>query len=130
MPVSTVPGVNVTWSPLSAKLSGSQSRPVKGTTAPAVAKLVTSVPALSGARVAVYVITRSSPGPNWGMSQAMIGKSEPGGAPMLSPVGSNRQTPVPPEIDIAVGGFCNAAGRRSPANTSTVPGPSLWTVTV
>ena len=34
-------------------------------------------------------------------------KSEPGGAPMLSPVGSNRQTPVPPEIEIAVGGFSN-----------------------
>ena len=47
-----------------------------------------AVPALSGARVPWIVITRSSPGPNWGMSQAMIGKSEPGGAPMLSPVGS------------------------------------------
>ena len=49
---------------------------------------------------------------------------------MLSPVGSNRQTPVPPEIEIAVGGFCSAAGRRSAANMSTVPGPSLWTVNV
>ena len=53
-------------------------------------------------------------GAELGMSQATIGKSEPGGAPMLSPVGSKRQTPVPPEIEIAVGGFSNAAGRMSP----------------
>ena len=95
-----------------------------------MAKLVTGVPALADDSVPWIVITRSSPGPNWGMSQATIGKSEPGGAPMLSPVGSKRQTPVPPEIEIAVGGFTNAAGRLSPKNTSTVPGPSLWTTIV
>ncbi len=49
---------------------------------------------------------------------------------MLSPVGSYRQTPVPPEIEIAVGGFCSASGRMSATTMSTVPGPSLWTVSV
>jgi hypothetical protein len=130
IPTSTVPGVNVTAAWLSAKLSGSQVRSVKGTTAPAKALFVTCMPALSGVSVDEYVITRCSPGPKWGISPTTTGKSEPGGAPRLSPVGSKRQTPVPPEIEIAVGGFCNPAGRRSAATTSTVPGPSLWTVNV
>ena len=38
--------------------------------------------------------------------------------------------PVPPEIEIAVGGFCSASGSTSAAIMSTVPGPSLWTVNV
>ena len=92
-------------------------------------KLVTSVPALSGASVPSIVITRSSPGPSWGMSQATIGNPG-GGTPRLSPVGSYWQTPVPPEIDIDVGGFSRASGRMSATTMSTVPGPSLWTVSV
>ena len=110
--------------------SGSKLKiPVTGRVLLETARLSTCVPALSGASVLWIVITRSSPGPNWGMSQKTIGTSG-AGAPKLSAVGSYRQTPVPPEIDIAVGGFCSASGRMSAATMSTVPGPSLWTVSV
>ena len=68
-------------------------------------------------------MTRSSPGANCGMSHQMIGMFDPGGAPASSPVGSYWQTPVPPEIEIDVGGFWNASGSRSSAPTCTVSGP-------
>ena len=111
--------------------SGSKLKtPVNGRVLLESARLSTWVPALSGASVLSIVITRSSPGPSWGMSQKTIGTSGAGGPPKLSAVGSYRQTPVPPEIDIAVGGFCSASGRMSATTKSTVPGPSLWTVSV
>ncbi len=86
IPTSTVPGVNETRASLLLKSGSKLKTPVTGRVLLESARLSTWVPALSGASVPSIVITRSSPGPSWGISQTTIG--DPGGKPLLSPVGS------------------------------------------
>ena len=66
-------GVNETRASLLAKLGSKLKTPVTGRVLLESARLSTWVPALSGASVLSIVITRSSPGPSWGISQATIG---------------------------------------------------------
>ena len=104
IPTSTVPGVNETRSSLLVKSGSKLKTPATGGVLLDSARLSTCVPALSGASVLWIVITRSSPGPSWGMSQTTNGS--PGPRRRCSPrSGRTDRRPVPPEIDIPVGGF-------------------------